>query len=149
MVAAGFAFSEKAGILATLVKLVRVTLLAPYLIAMVLLSARRAGKRGTPGFQIQVSRMVPPFLWGFLALAVISTVQMLPTLSFHLAMWMPESVRSFEIPVASILVECGNVLLTVVMAAMGLEVNLRTMSSVGRPALLTGLFAVWLPRSSA
>ena len=27
------------------------------------------------------------------------------------------------------------------MAAMGLEVNLRTMASVGRPALMTGLFA--------
>ena len=35
VIAAGFAFSEKAGVLATLVKLVRVTLLAPYLIVMV------------------------------------------------------------------------------------------------------------------
>src|ERR1700722_19818725 len=83
VIAAGFAFSEKAGVLATLVKLVRVTLLAPYLIVMVFLSARRQGKNGA-GLQIQVSRMVPPFLWGFLALAFISTVQMLPTLTFHL-----------------------------------------------------------------
>ena len=54
---------------------------------------------------------------------------------------MPESVRNFEVPIASVLVECGNILLTVVMAAMGLEVNLRSMASVGRPALLTGLSA--------
>jgi uncharacterized integral membrane protein (TIGR00698 family) len=141
VVAAGFAFSEQAGVLATIVKLVRVTLLAPYLIVMVLLSTRRQGKGGAPGMQIQLSRMVPPFLWGFLALALVSTLQLLPTLTFHLAPWMPQGLRSFEIPVASVLVECGNVLLTVVMAAMGLEVNLRTMASVGRPALMTGFFA--------
>jgi uncharacterized membrane protein YadS len=38
-------------------------------------------------------------------------------------------------------VDAGNVLLTIVMAAMGLEVNLRTMSEVGRPAMFTGLAA--------
>jgi len=140
VVAAGFAFSERAGSLATLVKLVRVTLLAPFLIVMALLYARHANQ-GTKNLHVRLSGIVPPFLWGFLALAAISTAQMLPTLHFHLAPWIPDGIRTFEIPVASLLVECGNVLLTVVMTALGLEVSLRTMASVGRPALLTGFFA--------
>jgi uncharacterized integral membrane protein (TIGR00698 family) len=140
VVAAGFAYSEQSGSLATLVKLVRVTLLAPFLIVMVLIYSRRA-ETGAKKFQVKLSRMVPLFLWGFFALAAISTMQMLPTLRFDLAPWMPSGIRSFQIPVASLLVECGNLLLTLVMAAMGLEVDLRSMASVGRPALLTGLFA--------
>jgi uncharacterized membrane protein YadS len=50
-------------------------------------------------------------------------------------------VRTFDLPLSAALVDAGNVLLTIVMAAMGLEVNLRTMANVGRPALLTGLAA--------
>lgn len=138
VVAAGFAFSEKAGLLATLVKLVRVTLLAPFLVALVFLYGRRAG---TTGYEWRLSRMVPPFLWGFLALAALSTVQLIPVLEFRLADWAPAAVRSFRLPLSEALVEAGGILLTIVMAAMGLEVNLKTMANVGRPALLTGLAA--------
>src|SRR6266700_3556718 len=41
VVAAAFAYSQKAGTLATLVKLVRVTLLAPFVIVLMLIYARR------------------------------------------------------------------------------------------------------------
>ncbi len=135
VVAAGFAYSERAGALATLVKLVRVTLLAPFLFTLVLIYSRRAGGRG---YELRLSKMVPPFLWGFLALALLATAQMIPALQFHLAPWAPGTIRDLHIPLGTVLVEGSNILLTIVMAAMGLEVNLRTMSNVGRPALLTG-----------
>ena len=137
VVAAGFAYSERAGALATLVKLVRVTLLAPFLFTLVLIYSRRSGAGGR-GYKLRLSKMVPPFLWGFLTLALLATAQMIPTLQFHLATWAPRAIRDLQIPLVAVLVEGGNILLTVVMAAMGLEVNLRTMSNVGRPALLTG-----------
>ena len=140
VVAAGFAHSERAGTLATLVKLVRVTLLAPFLILLMFAYARRAGKEAGR-YKILFSRMVPPFLWGFLLMALLTTLQAVPTLSFRLASWAPEAVRQFQIPLAGLLVDGGNVLLTIVMAAMGLEVNLRTMSKVGKQALFTGLGA--------
>jgi uncharacterized integral membrane protein (TIGR00698 family) len=140
VVAAGFAYSERAATVATLVKLVRVTLLAPFLVVLVLIHARRTNS-GARGFELRLSRVVPPFLWGFLCLAVLGTVQIIPTLQFHLASWIPGAIRDFQIPLASVLVDAGNVLLTIVMAAMGLEVNLRTMSEVGRPAMFTGLAA--------
>jgi uncharacterized membrane protein YadS len=63
-VAAGFAFSEKAGGLATLVKLVRVALLAPLLL---ILAFAYAGSR-KDRVKVHYSRLIPPFLWGFLAL---------------------------------------------------------------------------------
>jgi len=139
VVAAGFAHSERAGTLATLVKLVRVTLLAPFLVLLMFAFARRAGRAGS--YRIQFSRMVPPFLWGFLLMAVLTTLQAFPALSFRLVSWAPEAVRQFEIPLAGVMVDGGNLLLTVVMAAMGIEVNLRSMSQVGKQAMLTGLAA--------
>ncbi len=140
VVTAGFAYSERAGALATLVKLVRVTLLAPFLFTLVLMHSRSAGASGG-GYRLRLSKMAPPFLWGFLLLALLSSARMIPTLQFHLAAWAPGAIRDLQIPLAGVLVEGGNILLTVVMAAMGLEVNLRTMSNVGRPALFTGTAA--------
>ncbi|MFN0104217.1 MAG: YeiH family protein [Bryobacteraceae bacterium] len=140
VVTAAFAFGEDAGSLATLVKLVRVTLLAPFLIALVLIYSENKGEGGKR-FHLRLSKMIPSFLWGFLLLAVLTTVQLIPTLHFQLAGWAPESVQAFQIPLAGVLVDGGNIMLTVVMAAMGMEASLRTMLAAGRPALLTGLAA--------
>lgn len=114
VVAAGFAFSQKAGALATLVKLVRVAMLAPFL----LIIAVAAAKRGDPSKKIDYSRLVPPFLWGFLGLFALNSLGWLPF--------------------ASEISEFGNILLTLSMAAMGLEVNLRNLLRVGGGAVLTG-----------
>lgn len=136
VVTSAFAFGEDAGSLATLVKLVRVTLLAPFLI---LLAVVYADKRSD--YRVRPSKMIPSFLWGFLLLAVLTTVQLFPTLHFQLAAWAPAAVREFRVSLSSVLVDAGNVLLTVVMAAMGMEASVRSMLSAGRPALLTGLLA--------
>lgn len=136
VVTAAFAYGEDAGSLSTLVKLVRVTLLAPFLILLALLYA---GKNS--GYRIRLSKMIPPFLWGFLLLAALTTIQLIPSLQFQLADWAPDSIRAFQIPLAGVLVDAGNILLTIVMAAMGMEASLRTMLASGRAALLTGLAA--------
>ncbi len=114
VVAAGFAFSQKAGALATLVKLVRVAMLAPFLLIVAFVAA----KHGDATKKIDYARLVPPFLWGFLALFALNSLG-----------WLPY---------ASIINEAGNLLLTLSMAAMGLEVNLRNLVRVGGGALLTG-----------
>ena len=70
VVAAGFAYSASAGALATLVKLVRVTLLAPFLFVLgypVCAPQRLA-------VAIQYARLVPPFVYGFLALSLLNTL---------------------------------------------------------------------------
>lgn len=141
VVAAAFAFSQKAGTLATLVKLVRVSLLAPFTFVLALWYARRpafaAGAVATP--KVHYARLVPAFLWGFLALSLLNTLDLLPALQFHLAPFVPTMERDFSVSSTNLLVEIGNILLTLAMGAMGLEVNLRFLTKVGGRAIATGV----------
>jgi len=127
VVAAGFAYSATAGALATLVKLVRVTLLAPFLFILGFLHARRRGS----AVAIQYARLVPPFVYGFLALALCNTLGLFPVLQF----------RFGSAPLADLLASLGELLLTLSMAAMGLEVNVRFLARTGASAVLTGTVA--------
>jgi uncharacterized integral membrane protein (TIGR00698 family) len=130
-VTTGFAFGATSGALATLVKLVRVTLLAPF----VLLMALTAGKR-RQGVKVRLSNLLPPFIYGFAALAILNTLGLLPSMTFH-----PLGGIGFSADLAKMLAEAGNLLLTLSMAAMGLEVNLMFLLRTGGPALGTGLVA--------
>src|SRR5258707_1013293 len=87
VVAAAFAYSQKAGTLATLVKLVRVTMLAPFMIALILIYARQRRNSGEKQAAVTVhySRLVPPFVWGFLAVSPLNTASLIPTLPVHVA----------------------------------------------------------------
>lgn len=127
VVAAGFAYSAPAGTLATLVKLVRVTLLAPFLFVLGFVQARKRGK----SVAIPYSRLVPPFVYGFLALSLANTFALLPVLQFRFGTY----------PLAGLLADCGELLLTLSMAAMGLEVNIRFLAKTGAGAVLTGTAA--------
>jgi uncharacterized integral membrane protein (TIGR00698 family) len=127
----GFAYSAQSGTLATLVKLARVTLLAPFLVVLALIVPR--GNQVRLGFW----SLLPKFVWGFLALAALNTLHVLPDLSFH-----PLALSStWQAPLGSILSEAGNLLLTLSMAAMGLEVSLRFLFRTGLAALLVGAIA--------
>jgi uncharacterized integral membrane protein (TIGR00698 family) len=127
-VAAGFAFSARAGGMATLVKLVRVALLAPLLLALAFAYARSRKDR----VMVHYSRLVPTFLWGFFGLFALNSMGLLPVLQFQ---------NGYSLPSATVLAEGGNVLLALAMAAMGLEVNLRVMARVGGAALVVGTIA--------
>jgi len=133
VVAAAFAFSPGAGSIATLVKLVRVALLAPFTFVLAIAYARRKRTGGVP---VRYSRLVPPFFWGFVAAALINTLGLIPALEFHPA-W--RASRSFSVSTAGALVEAGSLLLTLAMAAMGLEVDVHFLARVGGRALLTGI----------
>ncbi len=127
VVAAGFAYSAQAGALATLVKLVRVTLLAPMLIIIGFLHARRSGN----AVALQYSRLIPPFVYGFMALALCNTLSLFPVLQFHFGSY----------ALSDVLTNLGEFLLTLSMAAMGLEVNIRFLARTGGRAVLTGAAA--------
>jgi uncharacterized integral membrane protein (TIGR00698 family) len=124
-VAAGFAFSAKAGGLATLVKLVRVALLAPLLLV---LAFWHAGARKDV-VKVHYSRLIPPFLWGFLALFAMNSLGLLPILQFQ---------SGYSVASAGFLTEAGNILLTLSMAALGLEVNVRVLAKAGGAAMAAG-----------
>jgi len=134
---AGFAYSREAGTLAMLVKLVRVTMLVPLVFVVAAVYARRRRASGG-GMRIQYGRLVPLFFWGFLALAGLSTLGLLPALEFPPG---PLASGRLRVPLSDLLAQLATVVLTLSMAAMGLEVNLRYLASVGGKALLTGAAA--------
>ncbi len=143
VVAAGFAFSPDAGTLATLVKLMRVTFLAPMVFLLALLHARQRLGDNTSRARLNVhyARLVPWFVWGFLAFALLNTLGLVPTLHFTLAEFITGSAREVIVSVGSVLTTTGKLLLTLAMAAIGLEVSVRQLAGVGGRAITAGLAA--------
>lgn len=123
VVAAGFTFGPEAGAIATLVKLARVALLAPFLLCLTLFAGRANGAR------VEIRRMIPGFVWGFLLLAVLHTLRLLPALSWD--------DFGTKLPIS----EIANWMLTLAMAAIGLEVNLKLLVRAGGMALAAGAAA--------
>ncbi len=128
VLAAAFSYSPAAGALATLVKLVRVALLAPLIFVLGIWHSRQAGARQA---QIHYHRLVPAFVWGFLLLASLNTAEVLPVLQFRFGAY----------STSGLLTNVGELFLAISMAAMGLEVNIVQFSKVGGRAMLVGTLA--------
>jgi len=140
VVAAGFAYSVAAGKLATLVKLFRVALLAPLVFVLSMVHARRRAAESKPeNLTVHYTKLVPWFVWGFVLLALMNTMGLIPTLGFELAPFLPGGAEHVSLDVGSTLTKVGQILLTFAMAAIGLEVNLRQLAGVGGKAVLAGL----------
>jgi len=146
VVAAGFAYSPEAGATATLVKLVRVTMLAPLVFILAMMHARQhrvdggdvaGGVKGGDRIAVHYARFVPWFVWGFVGLAILNTLGLIPTLEFPLTDFSGDVTRT-SVPLAGTLKTIGKVLLTLAMAAIGLEVNVRHLVGVGSRAITAG-----------
>lgn len=147
--AAGEAFSRDAAAIATLVKLVRVAMLAPLVFVIAILEARRreaqvlrsAAQPGaadtaplwSPASIVRYGRYVPWFVWGFIAVAAINTLGLMPTMALP---WSDGPVA-----LGPVLSKLSAYLLAIAMAAIGLELDLRTLMRVGLPALAAGFIA--------
>jgi len=127
----GFAYSAQSGTLATLVKLARVTLLAPFLVVLALVAPRHDRVR------VGYATLLPRFIWGFLALAALNTLHVLPVLNFQPM----GAAGNWQVSLGAVLSELGSLLLTLSMAAMGLEVNLKFLLRTGLAALVAGAIA--------
>ncbi|MBR0795739.1 putative sulfate exporter family transporter [Bradyrhizobium jicamae] len=110
-VPAGFVSTQ----IGTLVKLVRVLMLGPIVLGLSLLVARRRklGAGGAKTVSISPFKLVPWFIIGFLALAALRSLQLVPDVAIA--------------PVTRI----AAVLTVVSMAALGLGVDVRVLSTVG------------------
>jgi uncharacterized integral membrane protein (TIGR00698 family) len=99
----------------TLVKLMRVLMLGPIVVGLSLIAARRRKRRGNNANAASISpfKLVPWFIIGFLALAVLRSFQLVP--DFAIA------------PVT----KTAAILTVVSMAALGLGVDVRVLSTVG------------------
>jgi len=125
VVAAAFQHGDRAGEIGTMAKLARVMMLAPLVIGLGVLANRRRGRDGGAG----AAAPLPWFVFGFIALIGINSLGLVP----------PE----VKPPLASV----TTVLLTMALAAMGLETDLGKVRARGyRPlvlgALATGVIAL-------
>ena len=112
VLAATFPVSALSGEVGTLVKLMRVLLLGP----TVLFFALRSGRRD--GAKLSAGRVLPWFIVGFVALAALRSLGLLP------------------LAVAEPAREVSRWLTVVAMAALGLGVDVRALGRVGRPVAL-------------
>jgi uncharacterized integral membrane protein (TIGR00698 family) len=135
-VAAGAAVGETAGEVATLFKLVRVAMLAPLVLLIALVAARRDTNHPR-GFDLRrAAALVPWFVWGFIALAAINTAGLLrPEIAPM------EASDGSAMTLSEVLRLGGKILLAIALAAIGLEINARQLLAVGGRALGAGLMS--------
>jgi uncharacterized integral membrane protein (TIGR00698 family) len=122
VVAAAFQEGQKAGKFGTIAKLARVMLLAPVVIGLGLLEARRARKPGPAAGASLARPPMPWFVLGFVALVGVNSL-----------IAVPAGAKVWVVTVTTFL-------LSVALAAMGLETDIRKLTAKGfRPALLGAL----------
>lgn len=117
VVAAAFQGGDEAGQIGTIAKLSRVILLAPLILSLGLLAARRAGGRS------EASAPIPWFVFGFLALVVVNSLVSIPA------------------DVQTVIVTVTAFLLSMALAAMGLETDVRKLRAEGWRPLALGAIA--------
>jgi hypothetical protein len=141
VVAAGFAYGPDAGEVATIVKLARVLLLAPVVIGLAVWYGRK--KRAQQVAHItrigSFTTLVPPFIIGFLLLAIANTLHLLPDFTLHLRESFLWDAGDRRILLAQLVTQVSSFLLAISMAGVGLGVDLRGLARVGLGALYIGL----------
>jgi uncharacterized integral membrane protein (TIGR00698 family) len=121
VIAAAFQGGKAAGDFGTIAKLARVTMLAPVVITLGLLAARRARHDGHSHTAAQAP--VPWFILGFIALVGINSVITIPT--------------DIRVDIVSV----TTFLLSVALGAMGLETDFAKLKAKGLRPLMLGLLS--------
>lgn len=130
VVAAGAAISPTAADTAVIAKMVRVMMLAPFLIGMAVYLARINTRQATEQAQTKgllAGVTVPWFAFIFVAVAGFNSLQLLPE------------------PIVAHIAEVDTALLAMAMAGLGLTTDIKAIRRAGfKPLLLASLLFVWL-----
>jgi len=132
VIAAGYMYGEMAGQVSTVTKLTRNIFMAPAVFLIGLWYTKKKLKKvGSLSKKTKYSKAIPPFLFGFLALAIIRTIgdgtSFLPDFQWK---WFVQQVNEF-----------GKFLVLIAMAGIGLNTKLDTMRQIGPKPFLVGLVA--------
>ncbi len=138
VVAAGFAFGDSAGRIATAVKLTRNALMGVVIVGVAFAYARSEGGTGAP---VSVARRVkdslPVFVLGFLGMALLNSIGAIAALSCQTG-----------IDLAPVLREASRAMILVALAGVGLSTSVAAMRRTGLKPFLIG-FAVAAVTSGA
>ena len=122
VVAAGYAFSEGGGDFATMVKLTRTLSIIPTVLVFAFINIRLAGKQHqeATGAKINFRGLFPWFILGFLALAAINSMGVIPA------------------EISKIAKDASKFLMVAALAAIGLGTSLKDMKKAGLNPMLHG-----------
>ncbi len=123
VVAAGFIYSEEAGTIATTVKLTRNVMIVPVVLGVGYYYAKMT--RESSDEKVRVTEIFPTFVLGFVALAVLNSVGVIPA------------------QVSDLLVGLSGVLILLALSGIGLGVRFQAFSKIGWKPFIVG-FAVEL-----
>jgi uncharacterized integral membrane protein (TIGR00698 family) len=118
VIAAGYATSQRAGDAATIVKLMRVAMLLPVVLAITLKSAERLQNSGAGDKTSAKVALIPGFLVAFVVLTALNGFNLVPP------------------SLATALADVSKWLLVVAVAALGMKTDARDLVAVGRAALV-------------
>ena len=143
VVAAGFSYGPLAGDVATIVKLVRVLLLAPISIGLSIWYARtkRAQQIAHVTKVGKLTTLFPPFILGFVLVALAATLNLLPDFTLHLKDSFLWDAGDVHVVLAKRVTWLSTFILTIAMGAVGMGVDLRGLQKIGLKALYVGLVA--------
>jgi len=114
VVGAGFSVSDETGNIATLVKLLRVVMLAPIIVIAAVAIRRLADTKHEKDSR---PPMIPMFVFGFVALAILRSINLIPDIFIHVAS------------------ETSRWLLLIAIASVGLKTVPKDILSVGLAAV--------------
>ncbi|MEE2644710.1 MAG: putative sulfate exporter family transporter [Myxococcota bacterium] len=143
VMAAGFSYGPLAGEVAVVVKLTRVLLLAPSLVFVSLWYARSRQREGKLYFSESLSwkSLFPPFILGFLLLAIANSLSLLPTITLSFPAG-PLSVGGvYEANFSVIAKQLSGFLAASAMVGVGLSVRLERIARIGPRGLYVGCLA--------
>ena len=122
VVAAGYAFSEKAGDFATMVKLTRTLAIIPAVLvfAAIQIHLKKKAQSNAPGVKVRLSKIFPWFILGFLAMSALTSLGLIPAAA------------------ASVLKTVSKFLMVAALAAIGLNTDFRSLCRSGARPMLHG-----------
>lgn len=128
VVAAGLAYGGEAGEIATLIKLVRVTMLAPVVFVVGLVYARRC--RGAVRCR---GARVPFFVIGFFAMAALGSLGLLPNMALGFG------AQQHTVSTTALARTGADACLAISMAAIGLETRFSMLARAGLKPVVAGV----------
>ncbi|MDP2645051.1 MAG: putative sulfate exporter family transporter [Desulfobacterales bacterium] len=148
VIAAGFAHpgnGQTAGELATIVKLVRISLLGPTVFVLGVWFAYRQRQESIHiGQPVRYSKLVPGFVVLFLGMALLRTLGFLPEVTVHLSERMVFVAGDQRIDLARLFSQTGKWVITCAMAAVGMSTEFAAMKAGGVRTLALGVLAAMI-----
>jgi len=124
VVASGYAFSEMAGDFATMVKLTRTIAIIPTVLVFAYIGTRIKRKElqnAGDGKQVNILKVIPWFITGFLALAILNSIGLIP------------------VAVSGVMKTASKFLMVTALAAIGLGTSITDFKKAGLAPMLYGV----------